>query len=119
MFFTLFFSILFVVIFNFLLPVLSFTYENITSRHNLARDVFMLSFCLWGTNAIDLYECTDLKNGRLTYNRAKTKDRRDIPFIRMLNHVDEKMKITDIYVRKSWKPLDEANRKLLDFVFEK
>ena len=35
----------------------------------------------------------------------------------MLNHVDEKMKITDIYVRKSWKPLDEANRKLLDFVF--
>ena len=169
--------------------------------YNFARDMFMLSFCLLGTNAKDLYECTDYKDGRITYNRAKTKDRRDdgakisikvepeiMPLIekyrdktgkrvfcfyqmykdcdvltsalgramkkiredigidylvyysarhsfatiatndvgidkytvhQMLNHVDEKMKITDKYIRKSWKPLDEANRKLLDFVFEK
>ena len=46
------------------------------SRYNLARDVFMLSFCLWGTNAIDLYECTDYKDGRISYNRSKTKDKR-------------------------------------------
>jgi integrase len=174
---------------------------HITSRYNIARDVFMLSFCLWGTNAKDLYECTDFKNGRITYNRAKTKDRRDdsalisikvepeiMPIVekyrdktgkrvfcfyqmysdvgtfnaaigkglkqirkiididylvfysarhsfatiatndvgidkylvhQMLNHVDEKMKITDKYIRKSWKPMDDANRKLLDFVFEK
>ena len=48
-----------------------------TYRYNLARDVFILSFCLWGTNAIDLYECTNYKNGRITYCRSKTKNVRD------------------------------------------
>lgn len=33
-----------------------------------------------------------------------------------LNHVDEKMKVTDIYIRKSWDPIDQANRKVLDYV---
>jgi integrase len=37
----------------------------------------------------------------------------------MLNHVIPEMKITDRYVRKSWKSFDIANRKLLDYVFEK
>jgi len=46
-------------------------------RYNFARDMFMLSFCLWGTNAKDLYECTEFRDGRLIYNRAKTKGRRD------------------------------------------
>jgi integrase len=169
----------------------------------------MLSFCLWGTNAVDLYECTDYKNGRITYDRTKTKSRRDdyanisikvepeiLPLMEkyrdktgervfcfyqmysdphalndaigkgmrgiekkgmgglrqaldidnltfytarhsfasiatndvkinkytvheMLNHVIKELKITDIYVNKDWSPMDEANRKLLDFVFEK
>ena len=161
----------------------------------------MLSFCLWGTNAKDLYECTEFKDGRITYNRAKTKDRRDdsalisvkvepeiMPLVEkyrdktgkrvfcfyqmysdigtfntaigkglrkirevigvdylifysarhsfatiarnnvginketvheMLNHVDEKMKITDIYIEKDWSIFDVENRKLLDYVFEK
>ena len=52
-------------------------YNNRTNPYNLARDVFMLSFCLWRTNAKDLYECTDYQNDRITYNRAKTKDRRE------------------------------------------
>ena len=44
------------------------------SRAELARDVFMLSFALAGTNAIDLYNSrvTDLDGDLLTYNRAKT-----------------------------------------------
>lgn len=42
----------------------------------LARDVFMLSLCLAGINTADLYNCTELKAGRLNYNRTKTKDRR-------------------------------------------
>lgn len=33
-----------------------------------------------------------------------------------LNHVDEKMKVTDIYIKKSWAPIDKANRKVLDYV---
>lgn len=33
-----------------------------------------------------------------------------------LNHVDEEMKTTDIYIKKSWDPIDRANRKVLDLV---
>lgn len=33
-----------------------------------------------------------------------------------LNHVDGKTAITDIYIKKSWKPLDDANRKVIDFI---
>lgn len=36
-----------------------------------------------------------------------------------LNHVDEKMRITDIYIKKSWDVIDKANRKLLDFCLSK
>lgn len=43
------------------------------NRFNLAKDVFLLSFALVGMNAVDLYFCTDCKNGRITYQRTKTK----------------------------------------------
>lgn len=45
-------------------------------RAQLARDAFILSFCLMGMNSVDMYECTTYKNGVIKYNRAKTKDRR-------------------------------------------
>ena len=35
-----------------------------------------------------------------------------------LNHVDDKTAVTDIYIRKSWVPIDEANRKVIDYVFK-
>lgn len=181
------------------------------NRFNLAKDLFLLSFALIGINAVDLYYCTDYKNGRLTYNRTKTKNRREdeaeisikiqpeikpifdkyrdpkgervfnfyhhyssvdaftaalngfdridkkgkrhivglkkigyllgindlefysarhswatiaINFVGVdkfavhtaLNHVDEKMRVTDLYVKKSWDPIDQANRKVLDYI---
>lgn len=33
-----------------------------------------------------------------------------------LNHVDEDMRVTDIYIRKSWNKIDAANRAVLDFL---
>jgi hypothetical protein len=39
------------------------------NRFNIAKDVFMLSFCLWGINSIDLYYCDKLKDGRLIYTQ--------------------------------------------------
>ena len=33
-----------------------------------------------------------------------------------LNHVDETMRVTDIYIRKSWDGIDAANRKVLDYL---
>lgn len=48
--------------------------------YNLAKDVFILSFCLMGMNTADLYLCEDLteQDGKFTisYNRAKTSTRR-------------------------------------------
>lgn len=168
------------------------------NRFNLAKDVFILSFALVGMNAVDLYECDTYKDGRITYQRKKTKNRRedkaeisikvepdiqklvekyrdplgkrvfcfyhsyssdnafsaalnyglkkigklikvdDLEFYAArhswatiarndadvdkytvhtaLNHVDEEMKATDIYIKKSWDPIDRANRKVLDLV---
>lgn len=169
-----------------------------TNRFNLAKDVFLLSFLLIGINAVDLYTCTSLKAGRLTYERTKTKNRRSdraeisikVPpeaealvakykdpsgervfnFYKLyssmdtfsaainkglkkigeligvddleyyaarhtwatiarneagvdkytvhaaLNHVDDNMRVTDLYIKKSWDPLDKANRQVLDYV---
>lgn len=46
------------------------------SRAELAKECFMLSFCLMGINSADLYNCKTLRNGTLCYCRTKTKDRR-------------------------------------------
>ena len=167
-------------------------------RHNLARDVFLLSFLLVGMNAVDLYNATDYKDGRITYQRTKTRYRRadgaeisirvepearalfdkyrdpagqrvfrfyrlyssmdsfcaalnkglkiigdtlgidDLEFYAArhswatiaandagvdkytvhtaLNHVDGSMRVTDIYIRKSWDSIDRANRKVQDLM---
>ncbi len=47
-----------------------------TRRVGMARDCYILSFCLIGMNSVDLYECTSYNNGVLAYDRAKTRDRR-------------------------------------------
>lgn len=48
--------------------------------YNLAKDVFILSFCLMGINTADLYLCEELTEDEekytITYNRAKTATRR-------------------------------------------
>ncbi|CUQ38526.1 tyrosine-type recombinase/integrase [Parabacteroides distasonis] len=45
---------------------------------NIARDVCMMVFCLIGINTIDLYKLKkeNYVNGKLCYNRSKTRDRR-------------------------------------------
>lgn len=174
--------------------------QSADNRFNFAKDVFLLSFGLVGMNSADLYNCTSFKDGRITYNRTKTKNRRsdkaeisiavepqiqklfdkyrdkteqrvfnfyqhyssanafnwnlnkrlkeigtiieveDLEFYAArhswatiarndakvdmytvhtaLNHVDETMKVTDIYIKKDNSLIDEANKSvlaLLDF----
>ena len=50
--------------------------ETVTRREELAKDCCLLSFCLMGTNSVDLYNVTTFKGGKLIYERTKTKDRR-------------------------------------------
>lgn len=169
-------------------------------RFMLAKDVFVLSFCLIGMNSTDLYHCTQLRNGQIIYKRKKTASRRDDEAIMQvqippeiekqmnrykdkdgervfnfykryatannfnqainkglkligevleiddsefyaarhswatiainkveidkmtvheaLNHVLDEMKVTDRYIEKDWSLINNANRKVLDFVFE-
>lgn len=172
-----------------------------TCRYNLAKDCFILSFCLMGMNSADLYYATDLQGNTITYNRTKTKARRldeakmqvDIPHIVMpivdkyrdksgkrifnfyryyadekafnkainyglkeigsllgvddleyyaarhswatialnkvgidkytihaaLNHVDDAMKVTDIYIERDFVNENKANLKVVKYVFGK
>lgn len=174
-------------------------YANKTSRFNLAKDVFLLSFCLMGMNTVDLFNCTELHGNKLIYERTKTRTRRSdkarieitlpdvilhifnkykddrsdyvFKFHRMystpgtfnaalnkglkqigkrigvenlqfyaarhswatiavndcridkytvhqaLNHVGDKTSITDVYIKKDWRITDDANKKVLDYVF--
>lgn len=47
--------------------------ESIT---NLAKDCFILSFCLIGMNSADLFNCTEFNDDIITYYRTKTTARR-------------------------------------------
>lgn len=47
-----------------------------TCRFDLAKDCFLLSFCLIGINSVDLYHAKTIEGNKLIYDRSKTKDRR-------------------------------------------
>lgn len=47
-----------------------------TSGQRLALDIYIISFALMGMNAVDLLEAAPARKGIITYNRAKTRDRR-------------------------------------------
>ena len=172
-----------------------------TCRYNLAKDCFILSFCLMGINSADLYNATKMDSNTITYYRTKTKDRRldnakmmvDIPSIVLpliekykdktgkrlfnfyqyyadekgfnkainyglkeigallnvedleyyaarhswatialnkvgidkyivhaaLNHIDDSMKVTDIYIERDFVNENKANARVVKYVFGK
>ena len=45
-------------------------------RYNLAKDCFILSFCLIGMNSVDLYNASEMDDNTIIYNRTKTAERR-------------------------------------------
>ena len=172
-----------------------------TCRYNLAKDCFILSFCLMGINSADLYNATEMRWNAIVYNRTKTKARRldgakmmvDIPKIvqplidkykdstgkrlfnfyqyygdektfnkainyglkeigailevddleyyaarhswatialnkvgidkyivhAALNHIDDSMKVTDIYIERDFVNENKANAKVVKYVFGK
>ena len=46
------------------------------SLTNLAKDCFILSFCLMGMNSVDLFNCTEMTDDTIIYYRTKTTARR-------------------------------------------
>lgn len=175
--------------------------KEVDCRYNLAKDCFILSFCLMGINSADLYNATEMVGSTIVYNRTKTKARRldaakmmvDIPKIVLplvekykdqtgkrlfnfyqyyadegglnkainyglkeigtilgiddleyyaarhswatialnkvgidkytvhaaLNHIDESMKVTDIYIERDFVNENKANAKVVKYVFGK
>ena len=56
-------------------------------RVTIARDCFKLSFCLMGINSADMFSAPPIKDGKICYQREKTKDRRaDNAYIEVLIH---------------------------------
>ena len=51
----------------------SFVRKGDCNLQDLGRDVGILTFLLIGINTVDLYEAKGIQNGRLIYNRKKTK----------------------------------------------
>jgi integrase len=70
-------------------------------RDEFARDMFMLSFYLVGTNSVDLFNCKDLKHGRLIYERTKTKSRRSDRAEIQINIEPEAVPLFEKYKDKS------------------
>ena len=72
------------------------------SRAELAKELYILSFLTCGMNAVDIYNCTkeNIRDGRINYNRAKTKrKRRDDAFI-SIKIVDEAKPLLIKYIGK-------------------
>lgn len=79
-----------------------------TCRYNLAKDCFILSFCLMGINSADLYNATEMVNNTITYNRTKTKDRR-------LDNAQMKVDIPKIASPLIEKYRDKSGKRLFNF----
>ena len=79
-----------------------------TCRYNLAKDCFILSFCLMGMNSADLYFATDIQKNTITYNRMKTKARR-------LDEAKMKVDIPDIIMPIVEKYRDKSGKRIFNF----
>ena len=79
-----------------------------TCRYNLAKDCFILSFCLIGINSADLYNATQMEDNTIIYNRTKTKDRR-------LDNAQMKVDIPKIALPIIEKYKDKSGKRLFNF----
>ena len=79
-----------------------------TCRYNLAKDCFILSFCLMGMNSADLYNATEMEGNTIIYNRTKTKDRR-------LDKAQMKVDIPKLILPLIEKYKDNTGKRLFNF----
>lgn len=72
------------------------------SRAELARDMFMLSFYLCGMNAVDIYNLRveNIVDGRIEYNRSKTRGRRKDDAFISIKIVKDAQPILEKYIGK-------------------
>lgn len=71
--------------------------EKKNRQVTLARDLFMLSFYMAGINLADLFECGPIQNGRLEYNRSKTRDKKKDKAFTSIVVIPEALEIIEKY----------------------
>lgn len=79
-----------------------------TCRFDLAKDCFILSFCLIGMNSVDLFYADSIIGNRIVYNRAKTAERR-------LDNAKMEVDIPDIVLPIMEKYKDHSGKRLFNF----
>ena len=79
-----------------------------TCHYNLAKNCFILSFCLMGINSADLYNATEMEGNTIVYNRTKTKDRR-------LDKAQMKVDIPRLVLPLVEKYKDKTGKRLFNF----
>ena len=79
-----------------------------TCHYNLAKDCFILSFCLMGINSADLYNATEMEGYTIVYNRTKTKERR-------LDKAQMKVDIPRLILPLVEKYKDKTGKRLFNF----
>ena len=79
-----------------------------TCHYNLAKNCFILSFCLMGINSADLYNATEMEGNTIVYNRTKTKDRR-------LDKAQMKVDIPRLILPLVEKYKDKTGKRLFNF----
>lgn len=95
-----------------------------TCRYDLAKDMLILSFCLIGMNSVDIYNASSIVGNTITYNRAKTKDRRLDEAKMVVNIPDMVLPIIEKYKDKTGKKLfrfykDYSDRKAFNKAINK
>lgn len=99
---------------NIIKQIFSLPYKNAargrkaTCRYDLAKDCFILSFCLMGMNSADLFNATELKGNTITYYRTKTKGRR-------MDKAQMKVNIPDMALPLIEKYRDKTGKRLFNF----
>ena len=79
-----------------------------TSVFNLAKDMFILSFALMGINSADLYNAAMIDGDIITYQRTKTKSRRE-------DHAEMKVRIEPVIRKLFEKYRDPSGERVFYF----
>lgn len=79
-----------------------------TCRYDIAKDCFILSFCLIGMNSADMFTVGGGEGQKVTYNRMKTKDRR-------LDRAKMQVDIPSIILPIMEKYRDRSGKRLFNF----
>lgn len=82
-----------------------------STRTAFSRDVFLLSFYLIGMNFADLYELLAIKDGRLEYERKKTRGRRQDRAFISIRIEPEAQELIEKYKDKSGERVFDFHRR--------